>query len=316
MKTNDRLRSVITLLISISAFQLFSLSAFAQGSLTPPGPPAPTMKTLDQLDAKLEPRIPISSLPFTISAPGSYYFTGNLHFTATTGDAITVSVGNITIDLMGFTLSSSAAVTGEAIHINTNLRNIAVKDGTIAGNTTVTSTGTSPNLTFTTVEGGFNQGIDANSPPEAVNCQFSHLRISGCRTYALRAGAYGIVEQVTAKNNGHTGILALSGSVTNSAATFNGNTGISATSVTNSTATSNRIFGISVPSGSVSNSTALLNGSTGISAAFSSVTSSSASSNGGDGISAPSGSVTNCTSSLNGSNGIIAGSGVVAFCTA
>jgi len=42
--------------------------AFAQGSLTPPGAPAPTMKSLDQI----EPRTPISSLPFTISSSGSY----------------------------------------------------------------------------------------------------------------------------------------------------------------------------------------------------------------------------------------------------
>jgi hypothetical protein len=39
-------------------------SLSAQGSLTPPGAPAPTMKTLTQI----EPRTPISSLPFTISA--------------------------------------------------------------------------------------------------------------------------------------------------------------------------------------------------------------------------------------------------------
>src|SRR5215207_11600534 len=49
-------------------------STFAQGTLTPPGAPAQTMKTLDQV----EPRKPISSLPFTITQPGSYYVTSNL----------------------------------------------------------------------------------------------------------------------------------------------------------------------------------------------------------------------------------------------
>src|SRR5947207_1497513 len=73
----------------------------AQGALTPPGAPAPTMKTL----AQIEPRTPISVLPFTISTPGSYYFTGNLTATAD-GVAITVSAENVTIDLNGFTLAS------------------------------------------------------------------------------------------------------------------------------------------------------------------------------------------------------------------
>ena len=46
-----------------------------QGSLTPPGAPGETMKAL----AQVEPRTPISSLPYTISESGSYYVTGNLH---------------------------------------------------------------------------------------------------------------------------------------------------------------------------------------------------------------------------------------------
>src|SRR5438105_5129643 len=42
-------------------------SSFGQGSLTPPGAPAPSMKTLQQV----EPRTPISSAPFTITNSGS-----------------------------------------------------------------------------------------------------------------------------------------------------------------------------------------------------------------------------------------------------
>ena len=74
-------------------------TTFAQGSLTPPGAPAPTMKTLEQI----EPRIPISSLPYIISQPGSYYLTTNL--TGVAGqDGITISGARVTLDLMGFEL--------------------------------------------------------------------------------------------------------------------------------------------------------------------------------------------------------------------
>ena len=46
----------ITFLILLSAL-LLPPSAFGQGSLTPPGAPTPTMKTLDQI----EPRTPIDA---------------------------------------------------------------------------------------------------------------------------------------------------------------------------------------------------------------------------------------------------------------
>src|SRR5260370_6407387 len=83
---------------------------FAQGNLAPPGAPAPTMKSLDQIEA----RTPISSAPFTISAPGSYYLTKDL--SVTTGNGITISADNVTLDLNGFTISSTAAsATGTAI---------------------------------------------------------------------------------------------------------------------------------------------------------------------------------------------------------
>src|SRR5438093_13648705 len=89
-------------------------SAFAQGSLTPPGAPGPTMKSLDQLDAKLEKRTPISSAPFNITNSGSYYLTTNLNVAA--GDAIAISVNGVTLDLNGFTIASTEATpTGTAI---------------------------------------------------------------------------------------------------------------------------------------------------------------------------------------------------------
>src|SRR4051812_7502934 len=95
-------RSILSLAVLLSAF-LLPHSTFGQGSLTPPGPPAPTVKTLDQLDGKLdqiEPRKPISTLPFTISAAGIYYLTKNI---TTTGDGITIRADDVVVDLGGFT---------------------------------------------------------------------------------------------------------------------------------------------------------------------------------------------------------------------
>ena len=54
------------------------------------------MKTL----AQIEPRTPISSVPFTISAPGSYYLTTNV--TTTVSNAIVIAAGvNDTVILEG-----------------------------------------------------------------------------------------------------------------------------------------------------------------------------------------------------------------------
>src|SRR5450631_969089 len=95
----------LLILFFLSSFLLLP-SAFPQGNLTPPGAPAPTMKTLDQIEA----RTPISSAPFTISTPGSYYLTANLP--VTTGNAIVISANNVTLDLNGFTISSTASPAG------------------------------------------------------------------------------------------------------------------------------------------------------------------------------------------------------------
>ena len=57
------------------------------------------MRTLDQV----EPRIPIDSVPIVIDQPGSYYLTGNLDAGANT--AITITAPDVSLDLMGFTLS-------------------------------------------------------------------------------------------------------------------------------------------------------------------------------------------------------------------
>jgi len=280
-------------------FFVGTISLFAQGSLNPPafpapdpalnnlGQPIPNMRTLTQI----EPRRPISSLPLTISSSGSYYLTGNLQFGAASGHAITINASNVSLDLMGFTLSSTGSVTGNAIHLNTGLSNIEVKNGVIAGNTTVTAS--SGNYTITPA--GFSNGIFALAGPSASNCQFSHLRIGGCRAAGVDAGVQAIVQHISATQNGGPGIIASSGRVLACTSNGNGNSGIVA------------------ELGSIAQSTANANAGDGFSAAGGSVSHCSANNNGADGIEAPSGSITNSVARGNGNNGISAGSGVIAF---
>jgi hypothetical protein len=72
----------VLVLTLFAAFNSQLSTAFAQGSLTPSGAPAPTMKTL----AQIEPRTPVDAAhtpgdisdQFIINQPGSYYLTANI----------------------------------------------------------------------------------------------------------------------------------------------------------------------------------------------------------------------------------------------
>jgi hypothetical protein len=79
-----------------------------------------------------DPRTPISSLPYKITAEGSYYLTANLTATGS-GAGITISANNVTLDLNGFALvgGGSGSVTG--INVPAAQKNILIRNGTVRG---------------------------------------------------------------------------------------------------------------------------------------------------------------------------------------
>ena len=260
------------------ALLLAPFAVSAQGPLIPPvGPPAPSMKTLDQIEA----RTPIESLPYVISAPGSYYLTKNLEFTATSGDAIRITSPNVTLDLGGFTLSSTAAVTGRAIFVTGGIDNIAIKNGNITGNTTVSVSGTAPNQTWNVTPAGFMSGIDANSavtiPFGAFrNMTVENIQASGCRNWGIVA-YYANVTNSTVAMNGLEGLVASEGIVTACTAKYNGASGIISGTITGSNSRNNG--GIGILGNTITGSTAVFNGRDGINAVTGSITSCTATSN-------------------------------------
>ena len=194
---------------AVFAFCIFNFSfpAFGQGALTPPGAPAPTMKTLAQIDAKLDSRTPISSVPFTITNSGSYYLTTNL--TATVSNAIVITASGVTLDLGGFTIASTvanAADGGTAILLVgsslAGLSDITIVNGHIRGGVTNNGSGVFSGS-------GFINGIypPGNNP---VNARVIGVSVSGCQGSGiyLGNGDSTVVEGCTVRTVGGYGIYA------------------------------------------------------------------------------------------------------------
>jgi hypothetical protein len=161
---NRQLSKICAALIAFTVILHPSCLTFAQGSLTPPGALAPTMKTL----AQIEPRTPISSAPFTISVAGSYYVTTNL--TTASGDAITIAASGVTLDLGGWTITSaSLSATGYGIQLGSGLHDLAIFNGHIASGVTNNgsgvSTGTGSGINVDTI-----LSPDHGSYGAALNC--------------------------------------------------------------------------------------------------------------------------------------------------
>src|SRR5678816_1170501 len=197
----------------------------AQGTLTPPGAPAPTMKTLDQV----EPRTPISALPFTISTSGSYYLTASLTAAANV-NGITINASNVTLDLRGFEVTGTPGTAIFGIRVSVGRSNVVIRDGTVRNwpgsgvvveNTAVSRVrvenvqandngsggivlGTDCVVVNCTVSGNVAHGINGATGCQVLRCTANGQ--TGATSDGFNFGAQTVMTDCVAKANGQDGI--------------------------------------------------------------------------------------------------------------
>lgn len=266
-------------------FLLAAPTVRAQGPLVPPGPPAPLMKTLDQV----EPRTPIGSLPYTISQPGSYYLTTNLLGVAGL-DGITISTDNVSLDLMGFTLRGvGASLSGILLNPATKVH---IHNGNITGwglDGINGNNGGAAVIDELRVSNNGRYGISINSGSQVRHCivfananvgilTSNDVEVDDCissanAVHGIQAGTGSNIRRCLTTQNTATGITGsgINGmNVIECNSAFNGSGGIATlgqTIVKDSFARSNSAGGISVGPGSVvAGCNASNNGTNGIAA--------------------------------------------------
>jgi hypothetical protein len=188
-----------TLMILVGAALLFSAPAFAIDG---------------QILINQSTVLAAGGFPYRITQPGSYKLSGNLVVPAS-ADGIDILVGNVSIDLDGFTISGPVTCTGSGATISCGAppntfgivtrfvdeNNITVRNGTVVG---------------------FEIGIVLST---GVNYLVEETHTSANTAYGMQV-EHGVVRRNTASLNGFYGILAAFSTVTENVASSNGIAGL------------------------------------------------------------------------------------------
>jgi hypothetical protein len=158
-----------------------------QGTLTPPGAPSETMKTLQQV----EPRIDIATVAgnasyhHVITSSGSYYLSDNLITTKISG--IYVGASNVTIDLNGFSISKALG-TGAGVFVTSLSDGLTIRNGSFSGFSNAIHFNPDPYLS----SGGVVENLSISKA--AGYCVYGgiSMRISDC-TFYNNTGSYALL---------------------------------------------------------------------------------------------------------------------------
>lgn len=238
--------SVLTFLAAISGNAL-------AGDLNPPsGAVAPTMKTLDQVEARTPIPGGLNQPKFTISQPGSYYLTGNrVHNQGQVGASIQVMVSDVTIDLNGFSITvtnpggAQYAIMDRGDDGSLGISGVTIRNGVVSGpgyddggiNLAYTFGARVENVTARGISGGTGISVGEGGLVVDSNAVFCKIGFGGDRASFLRCAAdrsfdtgfslfRSSAKDCVARNNFIYGFLANYRSVVESCVATDSNTGI------------------------------------------------------------------------------------------
>ena len=320
LKMNTNVWGSLSVLVCLGAM----LTVARAGDLEPGAAPAPTMKTLQQV----EPRIPIGQgdIPKAINQSGSYYLTENLFALGAGQDCITINADDVTLDLKGFLIANTEVYPfNRGIVIDDAAVNVTITNGTIRG---CDLEGITSDSTFS-----FPKGVrifrirvvnNGSAGIHIGNASFVNDCVAvGNGTYGIFVEDHGTIINCISETNGNWGILTHNASLVKDCVS-NGNTSNGGISVNNQStiigcsSTVNTGIGIHAFSSQVSQCAATFNTEEGFNVAGSSVTACLALQNGSIGFDADgSSNLTDCHAQSNIQDGIAADLGtIVTQCTA